>query len=90
MLGPGILLVGVANGGIGFKFADSTKSIVWYAIAVVVVVVIMGVMMFLKRRQKKASDYKESAPTSLEEARYGGYQSNIALRPSKDRSDPDL
>ena len=48
-----ILALGVANGFLGFSFADSSRSNIYYALAVLVIGLVVVGLVFLKQRQKK-------------------------------------
>ena len=51
--GPVILALGVANGFLGFSFADSSRSNIFYALAVLAIGLVVVGLVFLKQRQKK-------------------------------------
>ena len=51
--GPVILALGVANGFLGFSFADSSRSNISYALAVLVIGLAVVGLIFFKQRQKK-------------------------------------
>jgi uncharacterized membrane protein YfcA len=77
ILGPILLLTGVANGALGFMFANMAENIIWYAIIVGTMTAIMVVMMLLKRRQKKQTEKRANiVPQHYEEGYYGALTEN--------------
>ena len=51
--GPVILALGVANGFLGFSFADNSRSNISYALVVLAIGLVVVGLVFLKQRQKK-------------------------------------
>ncbi|KAF2458310.1 hypothetical protein BDY21DRAFT_371156 [Lineolata rhizophorae] len=60
--GPGILVMGLVNGAIGFRFAGSNRRVITYCIVVVAMLLIVGGVLFLQRRKKARKARYMGAP----------------------------